>query len=159
MGYSAAFIISFLRFFRVFFVICVFFTELYLHVLLFLFVHIQIFVLWFWPAGLFHYTSFGGFVHRLTFFEPRDYRVVFVIQKTITLLRVLLFSFLYRGNRTREGLSVKKTLRWSVFSEERWGGYRTQRVGSPSQVLWNSTRFPDGSPKKKKHSFECFFFF
>jgi len=33
-------------------------------------------------AGRLHYITYGGFfVLRLTSFEPRDYRVVFVIQK------------------------------------------------------------------------------
>ena len=34
---------------------------------------------------------------------------------------------------TWEGLSVKKTVRWTVFSEGRWGGYRMRSIGSPSQ--------------------------
>ena len=33
-------------------------------------------------AGLLQYTLFGGYFHRLTFFVPRDYRVVLFIQET-----------------------------------------------------------------------------
>ncbi|MCQ2484103.1 MAG: hypothetical protein MJ168_02070, partial [Clostridia bacterium] len=33
------------------------------------------------------------------------------------------------GNRTREGLSDKKTVRWTVFSEERRGGTDCEAMG------------------------------
>ena len=40
---------------------------------------------------------------------------------------------------TWEGLSVKKTVRWTVFSEERWGGYRMRSIGSPSHKYAKQT--------------------
>ena len=43
------------------------------------------------------------------------------------------------GNRTREGLTVKKTSRWDVFREERRDGPHTLACGSSSQQRFAET--------------------
>ena len=45
-------------------------------------------------AGLIYYTTKEIPFHRLTFTEPRDYRVVFFIQKTLSESRESVFLFL-----------------------------------------------------------------
>ena len=47
------------------------------------------------------------------------------------------------GSWTREGLSVKKTVRWTVFSEEREAGTEIQRIWVAERIVCAST---DGNP-------------
>ena len=42
--------------------------------------------------------------------------------RVITFVIALFFCYDFDGTWTREGLSVKKTVRWTVFSEEREAG-------------------------------------
>ena len=52
-------------------------------------------------AGQIYYTTKEIPFHRLTFTEPRDYRVVFFIQQKKHPFRVLFFRFFIDRNRVR----------------------------------------------------------
>lgn len=49
-------------------------------------------------AGQIYYTTKEIPFHRLTFTEPRDYRVVFFIQKKPAALKAADYFFVYRQN-------------------------------------------------------------
>ena len=55
------------------------------------------------------------------------------------------------GNRTREGLTVKKTSRWDVFREERRDGPHTLACGSSSQQRFAETLVDSHHPLQGLH--------
>ena len=90
-----------------------------------------------WLAGHCYFNTNGGFcfVHRLTSFEPRDYRVVFVIKKTFAALcRKSLATKIDPNNRTKSRDDGYRKCRAFSYSLFQWKYCITKTKSS--QSLW-----------------------
>ena len=68
------------------------------------------------------------------------------------------FLFLYTKKKRDLKPTVKKTVRWTVFREERWWYYNWEQAviyEAESKRIRKST---SGGPKNKKHPLRCFLF-
>ena len=55
--------------------------------------------------------------------------------RVITFVIALFFCYDFDGTWTREGLSVKKTVQWTVFSEEREAGTEIRRIWVAERIV------------------------